>query len=834
MSERILQLEPGASQDFAPGAPIVCAAGGAPFALSAGSAELFLRAAQGQWFLGTLGPGDAVFPAMPDTAGLMLVAPGPIRVAALADETAHSAAWCERIAALLGADGAAPEPSDAAQLNARLLASCRSSVARRDEADLARLAGAQSEADRPGKAGRTLAELIDICASDLGAQALPPGAAGAGASLEDTPALARRLGLSVRRLTLTAGWQHSDQGPLLLRDGETGALACALWRRGGYRLHGSDVIDPELAGSFEPLAYALSAPLPAGVDDFASLARYVVARNLPEITSIGLAATLVAVLGAITPLATGWILSDIAPSGNAGLLLAVGLALFFAGFVRYVLETVRGVATSRMQGKTSARLSTALFDRVLRLPPSFFREFAAGDLNQRLSGIDAIRQLVLSTFLSAGLSAVLSIFYFAVLAWYGIALALISAALICVYVLIVVVTRSLQMPLIRRSFALDGQLAERNYEMIGAVAKLRSAAAEHRALARWAVLYGEERALEQAAGNIQAFSSASRTGWQLLTQVILFAAVAKLAGSALDPGSFVAFLVAFGSFQGAFVTLSSQLIELYAAQPQIDRAMPILRAQPEIGEDRADPGQLKGAISVRDVCFGYVAGQPLVLDGVSLDVRPGEHLALVGGSGSGKSTLLRLLLGFERPGRGSIFYDSEDLAEIDLGLLRAQLGVVLQSSSLFAGSIIDNIRGPHDASLSLCMEAAERAGLARDLEQFPMGMHTPITEGAAVLSGGQRQRILIARALVTRPKILFFDEATSALDNRSQAVVAQTLDAMDATRITIAHRLSTIEQADTICVLKDGRIAERGTYDELIAADGVFAQLARRQLMEQG
>jgi ABC-type bacteriocin/lantibiotic exporter with double-glycine peptidase domain len=213
-------------------------------------------------------------------------------------------------------------------------------------------------------------------------------------------------------------------------------------------------------------------------------------------------------------------------------------------------------------------------------------------------------------------------------------------------------------------------------------------------------------------------------------------------------------------------------------------------------------------------------------------VKPGEHLAIVGGSGSGKSTILRLLLGFEKPMTGSLAYDGQELAGLDPARVRAQIGVVLQSSQLFAGSIFENIRGATNASLEQCALAAERAGLASDLQIMPMGLHTPITEGAGTLSGGQRQRILIARALAAEPAILFFDEATSALDNATQAIVARTLDAMQATRITIAHRLSTVRNADRICVLERGRFVETGSFAELMALNGAFAALARRQLLE--
>jgi ABC-type bacteriocin/lantibiotic exporter with double-glycine peptidase domain len=271
---------------------------------------------------------------------------------------------------------------------------------------------------------------------------------------------------------------------------------------------------------------------------------------------------------------------------------------------------------------------------------------------------------------------------------------------------------------------------------------------------------------------------------------------------------------------------------IQTARPLADRARPILLAEAEAARGRADPGILSGDIQASGLTFGYDNAMAPLINGLSFVIRPGEHLAIVGGSGSGKSTILRLLLGFETPTTGSLAFDGQELASLDPVRVRAQIGVVLQSSQLFAGTIFENIRGATQATLEDCMAAAAQAGLQGDLDGFPMGLHTMITEGAGTLSGGQRQRILIDRALAAKPRILFFDEATSALDNATQAIVARTLDQAGATRVTIAHRLSTVRNADRICVLERGRFVESGTFTELMARNGAFAELARRQLLE--
>jgi ABC-type bacteriocin/lantibiotic exporter with double-glycine peptidase domain len=229
--------------------------------------------------------------------------------------------------------------------------------------------------------------------------------------------------------------------------------------------------------------------------------------------------------------------------------------------------------------------------------------------------------------------------------------------------------------------------------------------------------------------------------------------------------------------------------------------------------------------------FRYKEDLPIVLNDVSFTINPGEFVAFVGHSGSGKSTLFRLLLGFEKPESGFIHFDGLDLDDIDPQALRRQMGVVLQNGRITDGDIFTNIIGTAPLSIDDAWEAARAARLDKDIEAMPMGMHTVISEGGGGLSGGQRQRLLIARAIVHRPRILLFDEATSALDNQTQSTVSRSLEQLNATRIVIAHRLSTILHADRIFVFDQGGIVQQGTYDELMAQEGLFRDLAQRQIV---
>ncbi len=437
-----------------------------------------------------------------------------------------------------------------------------------------------------------------------------------------------------------------------------------------------------------------------------------------------------------------------------------------------------------------------------------------------------------NTILNASLTLVFAAVYLVLLFVYDVRMALAGLALTLVYAAAVAASRIAQAGPLREAAERDGRLASLTFEILEGIPKLRSSAAEARIFARWRAGYAGERAATLRGERVGAHFAAFADSWSIVTLMGVFAVAILLAARDLQPGVFIAFLVAFAVFQSAFAAFCESMLAMYAVRPQAERAQPIFSAAPEAGVGRADPGRLTGDIQASGLSFTYSdAGAPL-LDGLSFAIRPGEHLAIVGGSGSGKSTILRLLLGFERPRTGSLTYDGQELSSLDPSRVRSQIGVVLQSSKLFAGSINDNIRGASGASLEQCRVAAERAGLAPDIKQMPLGLHTPITEGSDTLSGGQRQRILIARAIAAEPRILFFDEATSALDNATQSVVAQTLDSLHATRVTIAHRLSTVRKADRICVLEGGRFVETGSYEELMARNGAFAALSRRQLLE--
>jgi ATP-binding cassette subfamily C protein len=382
-----------------------------------------------------------------------------------------------------------------------------------------------------------------------------------------------------------------------------------------------------------------------------------------------------------------------------------------------------------------------------------------------------------------------------------------------------------------KQIAVDNNISGRMFGWLSGLSKIKMSGSEKRSFYNWSQMYKESREITFRKESIGNWSKVWNSIVILLSSMIIYIAMFKLKDAMLGIGAFIAFNVALGSLLQGCVRLSQAVISANTVIPLYKAIQPIFQAVPEYDELKSEAPQLSGDIELSRINFSYDRDGPQIINDVSLHIRSGEHVALVGPSGSGKSTLFRILLAFEQPDNGEIYFDRISLSQMDIRSVRRQLGVVLQSGMLLAGSIFENIAGTNPNIMqSDAMRAIKQVGMEDDLKQMPMGLHTMISEGASTISGGQRQRLLIARALVGNPKILFFDEATSALDNKTQKIVSDSINQLKTTRITIAHRLSTVQECDRIIVLESGRITEEGTYDELMKANGTFAAMARRQM----
>jgi NHLM bacteriocin system ABC transporter ATP-binding protein len=647
-------------------------------------------------------------------------------------------------------------------------------------------------------------------------------------------AIARASQIRIRRITLTNRWWEKTSEPFL---GFVGEQAIALLPVGNTYVAYDPTQKAQIpvrrafAKTISPIAYTFHRPFPTVLNSL-SLLQFSLKGRIKDIGLIITMGISMSLLGMITPQATGALIDHVIPNGNQSLLMQLALGLFAAALGTTVFQWVQALALLRLTTTVDADLQAALWDRLLNLPSTFFRDFTVGDLSSRVGSVNQIQQLLSGAVLKTLFSGLFSFLNLGLLIYYDGTLALVSIAIALIYVVLTLASGLLTLRKMHPLMEQQGELLGVMVQLINGVAKLRVAGAEARAFAYWGKQYREQLRLILSTQQIEDVLEALDTILPTFANILIFYTATQMLqqqDSAMSMGLFFAFNAASSSFIGGVSSLSETIIDLLNIVPLWQRAQPILHATPEVNPDKRNPGTLTGQFKLDRVTFRYQSQGQLILKEVSLRAESGEFIAIVGPSGSGKSTLFRLLLGFEQPESGWVLYDGQDLAGLDVHSVRRQMGVVLQNGRLNSASIFDNIVGNAQLTLDEAWEAAARAGLAEDIQQMPMGMHTVVSEGGSNLSGGQRQRLLIARALALKPKILLFDEATSALDNRTQAIVSASLGLLKVTRVAIAHRLSSIRNADRIYVLDQGRIVQEGTFPQLMRQQGLFAQLMTRQ-----
>jgi len=668
-----------------------------------------------------------------------------------------------------------------------------------------------------------------------------PGAPPASAT-DRLQSLARTWGVRLRRVALRGEWWRRDGGALLAYGQADGRpLALLVDRSGRYRCYDpSDdsrrLVTRRVARGIARGAVAPYRALPVGRLGLRDLFAFALARRRREIVLAlwtGLAAT---GLGMITPQATALLMDHAIPDADRRALFEIGAGLIAATLGVAIFRLSQGIVLLRLGLASEAETQAAVWDRLLRLRPSFLRGYSSGDLQSRTTAIQEIGHQASGVLLSTIFASSLALLNFFLLVHYSPRLSLVALAVAALVAAFLFLAGLLVSRLLRRLLDVEGRFFGWVVQLVDGVAKLRVAGAEERAFQNWARRYAQRLRLDDAVtrwrDRVQILSRAlPATSSGLLFLIAHGSLVGSEEPDAMTLGTFLAFTVAFSVFLSGATSLSEAVVSVLDLAARARRVAPLLEERPEVDERRSDPGRLGGRLALEAVHFRYASDAPPVLRAVDLHADPGEFVAVVGPSGSGKSTLLRLLLGFERPTAGRVTYDGKDLESLDVGAVRGQLGVVLQDGRLDAGTILDNIAGGASLDLDQAWAAARAAGLAEDIQEMPMGLHTILGVGGGTVSGGQRQRLLIARALARRPRIALFDEATSSLDNRAQAVVAQSLSSLEVTRVVIAHRLSTIRGADRIYVLDAGRVVQVGTFAELAAQEGgLFASMMSRQL----
>ena len=624
--------------------------------------------------------------------------------------------------------------------------------------------------------------------------------------------------------------RHPDREefPLMIvfRQGESYPLA--LYRRGRTawlydpKQQHHEALKPGLA--LEDTAYEIYLPLPAHVAGPLAVLRFAFGTELGALSALLITSAVVMLFNLSIPMLTNLLVSRILPQNDQQLLLQ--------GLTVVVLIVIGSVATQflqnlmmlRLESVADLRLQSAVWDRLMRLPMSFISKYTTGDLASRVSSISQLRQLIGSGVLSTLLSSLFAISYFVLMFTYDSQLALWASGftLVAVICLLAITWRSiqLQMPVLESG----AEITNFSLQSVMGMPQIRSAGAEPFVLLRW-LREVNRYALLQLRTNV--YNDAIEQYGTLVTplaSLFLFAVVAYRllnSQSTLELNqivvAFISFNAAFSSFNGS-VTNAVNLIANTGGRAAVlwQRAEPVMYAEVESGyQPDAIRHQLRGEFSLRGLVYEFPGSSEPLFQGLTFTIPAGQHTAITGPSGCGKTTLVRMLLGFVSPMGGELLVDGIPLSQLSIRAYRRQLGVVMQTARLNAGSIYDVICGGIQRSEDEVWEALERAAVAEEVRAMPMQLETLLSDSGGNVSGGQVQRIAIARALITQPKVLIMDEATSALDNTSQQAITRTINELGITRISIAHRLATIQQADQIVVMDKTKPAESGTWEEL-------------------
>jgi len=644
----------------------------------------------------------------------------------------------------------------------------------------------------------------------------------------------RPSGIMRRRVELTGDWWRDAVGCLLASTTDGDVVAIMPGRLHGYTYKDRSGrlirVNRKTGRNLAVDAFCFYRPLQAEKLGIADLLRFMLkSLSAADFLFVLTASAGVAMLGLLLPFMNKVIFDSVIPGAVKSMVPAIAALLFGAAASMALFGVVRGIILNRLQQKISLSVQPAGMMRLLALPATFFKEYSAGELSSRIMSLNALCSALSNATLTVGLTALFSVVYLFQMRSFAPALAGPAILILAASLVLSVLSSWWQLRVTSRRMRVAARLNGLIFAMIAGIQKIKLAGAEKRAFARWAQAYRDEATLAYAPPVFLRIHTAVATLIATAGTVWLY----YTAGAArVSPADYMAFNVAYGAASGAILALSGIVLTVSGVKPLLEMVQPVLQAVPETSATKKIVTSMSGMIEINGLSFRYTPEGPLILKDFDFKVYPGEYVALVGKTGCGKSTVLRLLLGFEKPESGAIYYDGNNLERLDLSSVRQSIGSVLQTSRLFPGDVFSNIvmTAPWK-TMDNAWEAARLAGVEEDIRAMPMGMQTIISEGSGGVSGGQRQRILIARAIISKPSILLFDEATSALDNVIQKQVTDSLAKLRCTRVVVAHRLSTVRDCGRILVMEEGRIVEEGDYQALMARQGRFYELAIKQVV---
>ena len=540
--------------------------------------------------------------------------------------------------------------------------------------------------------------------------------------------------------------------------------------------------------------------------------------------------------GLVTPLFIQVIIDKVLPHHAVSTLQVVAAAFLTVIVFESFMNFLRNYLLYHTANKIDAGLGGRVYRHLLSLPYRYFETRRVGNIIARVRELENLRQFMTNVSLTVLLDTVFSVVFIAIMALYSVTLTLMVLAFVAVIAVVSFVATPHIKARLDEKFHKGAMAQSFLVESITGIQTVKSMALEGKMVRNWENHLGDyiQSAFNLAnVGNVAV--TASQALQKLMTLAVIYFGVGLVFDNRLSVGQLIAFQMFASQLSGPILRLVQMWQDFQQARLSLERIGDIVNTPSEVTGGSVSLRDLKGSIVFKDVKFRYARDGPLVLDGLSLAIQPGEMIGIVGRSGSGKSTVAKLVQRLYHPQEGVIAVDNIDLRHMDPLFLRHRIGMVPQDSFLFSGTIRENITmAMPDADMERVMAASRIAGAHEFISEMPLGYDSIVEERGVSLSGGQRQRISIARALITNPRFIIFDEATSALDYESERAIKNHLGLIRKGRtvILIAHRLNMMKDCDRIIVLDRGRIVETGDHVSLMKKGGLYAHLCRQQEIE--